>query len=50
MKSLLCSLAALAVHRNDPSLLNPIGDFFGVDVEARLNDAAAQGGLTYDAY
>ena len=42
--------AALAVHRNDPSLLNPIGDFFGVDVEARLNDAAAQGGLTYDAY
>ena len=42
--------AALAVHRNAPSLLSPIGDFFGVDVEARLNDAAAKHDLTYDSY
>lgn len=42
--------AALAVHANDPSLLSPIGECFGVDVEARLNDAAALQGLTYAAY
>ena len=42
--------AARSVHAADPDLLGPVGEFFGVDVEARLNDAAAAAGLTYAAY
>jgi 4-hydroxy-tetrahydrodipicolinate synthase len=42
--------AAKQVWANDPSLLQPIGDAFGVDVEARLNDADAIDALTYTDY
>jgi 4-hydroxy-tetrahydrodipicolinate synthase len=42
--------AAQAVHQRDPSLLGPIGDAFGVDVEARLNDAASLAGVAYTDY
>ena len=42
--------AARTVHNSDPSLLGPIGESFGVDVEARLNDAASLQGLTYTTY
>jgi 4-hydroxy-tetrahydrodipicolinate synthase len=39
--------AARQVLANDPSLLAPIGEFFGVDVEGRLNDRKAIEELTY---
>ena len=39
--------AARQVHANDPSLLAPIGEFFDVDVEARLHDDAAMARYTY---
>ncbi|MBT6149713.1 MAG: 4-hydroxy-tetrahydrodipicolinate synthase, partial [Gemmatimonadetes bacterium] len=39
--------AARQVQANDPSLLGPIGDFFNVDIEARLHDAAAVDELIY---
>ena len=42
--------AALRVWRNDPSLLAPVGEAFGVDVEARLHDAAAVEALVYGGY
>ena len=32
---------------NDPELLAPIGEFFGVDVEERLSDSKAIEALTY---
>ena len=34
----------------DPSLLAPIGDFFNVDVEARLADEGLIHGLIYETY
>lgn len=44
-------VAAIAqVWRNDPSLLQPVGDAFGVDIEARLNDASAVEALVYASY
>ncbi|MFC1526173.1 4-hydroxy-tetrahydrodipicolinate synthase [Candidatus Latescibacterota bacterium] len=42
--------AARQVHASDPSLLAPIGEVFGIDVEARLGDDAAMAGLVYAAY
>jgi 4-hydroxy-tetrahydrodipicolinate synthase len=42
--------AAFQVWRNDPELLAPVGTAFGVDVEARLNDAAAIDSLVYAEY
>ena len=42
--------AARRVHASDPTLLAPIGEFFGVDIDARLNDAATAEGLTYATY
>ena len=42
--------AALRVWRNDPELLAPVAEAFGVDVEARLNDAAALEALVYPEY
>ena len=42
--------AALQVWRNDPELLAPVGQAFGVDVEARLHDAAALEALVYPDY
>ena len=42
--------AALQVWRNNPALLAPVGEAFGVDVEARLHDAAAVEALVYAGY
>ena len=39
--------AARQVLANDPDLLAPIGEFFGVDVEERLSDSKAIEELTY---
>ncbi len=41
---------ALNVQRDNPEILAPLADFFGIDVEARLNDAAALEGLAYPSY
>ena len=42
--------AARQVHQNDPTIFAPIADFFGVDIDARLNDDALVDGLVYSAY
>jgi 4-hydroxy-tetrahydrodipicolinate synthase len=42
--------AGLAVWKNNPEILQPVADFFGVDVEARLNDASLLTRLTYEGY
>jgi 4-hydroxy-tetrahydrodipicolinate synthase len=42
--------AGRSVWKNNPEILQPVADFFGVDVEARLNDASLLDGLTYEAY
>jgi 4-hydroxy-tetrahydrodipicolinate synthase len=39
--------AVKQVFANDPGLLTPIGDFFEVDIEARLNDASLADDLIY---
>ena len=42
--------AARQVHQNDPTAFAPIAAFFGVDIDARLNDDALVDGLVYPAY
>ena len=42
--------AAREVHENDPSNLEPIGDFFNVDVGSRLDDESLLDSLTYASY
>jgi 4-hydroxy-tetrahydrodipicolinate synthase len=42
--------AGRTVWKNNPEILQPIADFFKVDIEARLNDDASWAGLTYDTY
>lgn len=42
--------ATRQVHANDPTALQPIADFFGVDVEARLNDDSLIDDLIYSSY
>ena len=42
--------AARQVHKNDPANLAPVGEFFGVDVEARLRDDSLVEQLVYAAY
>ena len=42
--------AARQVQENDASALAPVGDFFGVDVEARLADSSLVEQLTYSSY
>ena len=42
--------AARAVQANNPDILRPVADFFGVDIESRLNDPAACEGLFYTQY
>ncbi len=42
--------AARQVWANDPTLLQPIGDAFGVDIEARLADQSAIDALVYSEY
>jgi len=42
--------AARQVWANAPSLLQPIGDAFGVDIEARLADQSVINALVYSEY
>ncbi len=42
--------AAREMLAESPELFTPIADFFGIDVEARLNDPDAIKQLVYDAY
>ena len=42
--------ATRQVWANDPTLLQPIGDAFGVDIEARLADQSAINALVYSEY
>jgi len=42
--------AARTVWKNNPEILKPVADFFGVDIEARLNDESILAELTYDQY
>ncbi len=41
---------ARQVQTQNPEILQPIADFFGVDIEERLDDPQYQKGLCYDAY
>jgi 4-hydroxy-tetrahydrodipicolinate synthase len=38
------------VQSNNPEILQPIADFFGVDINARLDNPEYQKGLCYDSY
>ena len=42
--------AARTVQRNSPEIFAPLADYFGVDIEARLEDPANQEGLCYTNY
>jgi 4-hydroxy-tetrahydrodipicolinate synthase len=42
--------AGRSVWRNNPEILTPVADAFGVDIDARLNDESLLAGLTYEAY
>ena len=42
--------ATRQVHANDPSLFQPVEDFFKVSVEQRLSDSTCWEGLYYDKY
>ena len=45
------SLAAgRSVWENNPEILQPVADFFNVDIEARLNDESLLAGLIYSEY
>jgi len=38
------------VQTNNPDILAPVADFFGVDIEKRLEDPASWEGLSYSSY
>jgi 4-hydroxy-tetrahydrodipicolinate synthase len=42
--------AARTVWKNNPEILSPAAEFFGVDIEARLNDPSNWEGLAYEGY
>ncbi|MDJ0913226.1 MAG: 4-hydroxy-tetrahydrodipicolinate synthase [Desulfobacterales bacterium] len=42
--------AARSVQSNNPEILQPIADFFGINIEARLENLDYREGLFYDAY
>jgi len=42
--------AGRTVWKNNPEILKPVADFFGVDVEARLYDESLLAGLIYPEY
>ena len=42
--------AGRSVWRNNPEILTPVVEAFGVDIDARLNDESLLAGLTYEAY
>jgi 4-hydroxy-tetrahydrodipicolinate synthase len=41
---------ARRIHANNPEILQPVADFFNVDISARLNDSANWDGLYYENY
>ena len=42
--------AARKVHANAPEILQPVADFFNVDIEERLENPAHRKGLYYERY
>jgi 4-hydroxy-tetrahydrodipicolinate synthase len=42
--------AARKVHKDSPEILEPVGSFFGVDLEERLNSDKFWSGLYYETY
>ncbi len=42
--------AAKTVWKNNPEILKPIEDFFGVSIDSRLNDPRNWQGLAYESY
>lgn len=42
--------AAKSVQQNNPEILQPLADYFGTDIEDRLNNAAYSQHLCYQAY
>jgi 4-hydroxy-tetrahydrodipicolinate synthase len=42
--------AGRSVWENNPEILQPVADFFGMDIEARLNDASLLTDLPYQGY
>jgi len=42
--------AGRTVWKNNPEILKPVADFFGVDIETRLHDESILTGLIYDEY
>jgi 4-hydroxy-tetrahydrodipicolinate synthase len=38
------------VWKNNPKILQPLADFFDVDIDARLYDESILKGLAYDEY
>ena len=42
--------AARRVQTDNPEILQPVADFFNVDISARLNDPASWEGLCYESY
>ena len=42
--------AGRSVWNKNPEILQPVAEFFGVDIEARLNDASLLNNLTYEGY
>jgi len=38
------------VHGNNPEIFAPVAEFFGVDIEKRLEDSASWEGLAYSSY
>jgi 4-hydroxy-tetrahydrodipicolinate synthase len=42
--------AGRTVWKNNPEILEPIAEFFGVDIEARLYDESILSGLVYEQY
>jgi len=39
-----------SLWKNNPEILKPISDFFGVDIESRLYDESILEGLAYKGY
>jgi 4-hydroxy-tetrahydrodipicolinate synthase len=42
--------AARIVQTNNPEIFKPLADFFGVNIDDRLNDPLYREGLYYDEY
>jgi hypothetical protein len=42
--------AGRTVWKNNPEILEPIAEFFGVDIEARLYDDSIISDLAYEQY